>query len=85
MQNLIRELRRREVFRTAGLYIGIAWITIEVADILLPAFEAPEWIMRGLIIAAVVGFPVAAFATGFFMEQMQRMSVAWAAAVRLFS
>ena len=33
---LIRELRRREVFRTAGLYIGIAWLTIEASSVLLP-------------------------------------------------
>jgi tetratricopeptide (TPR) repeat protein len=56
---LIRELRRREVFRTAGLYVGIAWITIEAASVLLPAFEAPEWVMRALIIAAIIGLPVA--------------------------
>ena len=55
---LIRELRRREVFRTAGLYVGIAWIAIEAASVLLPAFEAPEWILRALIIMAIVGLPV---------------------------
>ncbi len=58
MQRLIRELRRREVFRTAGLYVGICWIAIEAASVLLPAFEAPEWLLRALIIAAVIGFPV---------------------------
>jgi tetratricopeptide (TPR) repeat protein len=55
---LIRELRRREVFRTAGLYVGIAWIAIEGASVLLPAFEAPDWILRALIIVAIVGLPV---------------------------
>ncbi len=59
MHRFIKELRRREVFRTAGLYVGITWIAIEAASILLPAFEAPDWIMRALIIAAVIGFPVA--------------------------
>lgn len=58
MQRFLRELRRREVFRTAGLYVGISWITIEAASILLPTFDAPEWIMRALIIAAIVGFPI---------------------------
>ncbi len=58
MFRLIRELRRREVFRTAGLYVGIAWITIEAASVLLPAFEAPEWIMRALIVVAMIGLPV---------------------------
>jgi tetratricopeptide (TPR) repeat protein len=59
MRKLYRELRRREVFRSAGLYVGVAWITIEVASVLLPTFDAPEWILRWLIIVALVGFPVA--------------------------
>jgi tetratricopeptide (TPR) repeat protein len=58
MANLIRELRRREVFRTAGLYVGVAWILIEASSVLLPAFEAPEWVLRALIILAVIGLPV---------------------------
>jgi len=58
MHKLIKELRRREVFRTAGLYVGICWIVIEVSSVFLPAFEAPDWILRALIIAALVGFPI---------------------------
>lgn len=58
MSKLVRELRRREVFRTVGLYVGIAWICIEGASVLLPAFEAPDWILRSLIILAVIGLPV---------------------------
>ncbi len=58
MSKLIRELRRREVFRTTGLYIGAAWILIEGASVLLPAFEAPDWVLRALIIVAVIGLPV---------------------------
>lgn len=58
MKRFLKELRRREVFRTAGFYVGICWIGIEASSILLPTFDAPEWIMRGIIIAAVAGFPV---------------------------
>ena len=58
MKKFIRQLRRREVFRTAGLYVGICWILIEVGSVVLPVFDAPEWILRGAIIAAVAGFPV---------------------------
>jgi len=58
MNNFIRELRRREVFRTAGLYVGICWILIEVGSVLLPVLGAPDWVVRGTIVAAVVGFPV---------------------------
>lgn len=58
MRRFIRELRRREVFRTAGLYIGVCWILIEAASVLLPTFDAPPWIMRAIVIAAIVGFPI---------------------------
>ncbi len=58
MQRLIRELRRRAVFRTAGLYVGVCWIAIEAASVVLPAFDAPDWAMRALIVAAIVGFPI---------------------------
>jgi tetratricopeptide (TPR) repeat protein len=58
MHNLIRELRRREVFRATGLYVGVVWILIEAASVLLPAFDAPEWVMRAIIIVAIIGLPV---------------------------
>jgi tetratricopeptide (TPR) repeat protein len=58
MQRFIRELRRRAVFRTAGLYVGICWIAIEASSIVLPAFGAPEWTIRAVIVAAVIGFPI---------------------------
>lgn len=58
MRKLILELRRREVFRTAGLYVGVCWIAIEVSSVLLPAFDAPEWLMRAIIILALIGFPI---------------------------
>lgn len=59
MRKLVTELRRREVFRTAGLYVGIAWILIEGASVLLPAFDAPAWVLRALIVTAIAGLPVA--------------------------
>ncbi len=58
MSRFFRELRRREVFRTAGLYVGVCWILIEVASVILPTFDAPAWVMRAIIIVTVVGFPV---------------------------
>ena len=58
MRKLIAELRRREVFRTVGLYIGIAWILIEASSVMLPAFGAPEWTLRAVIICAIIGLPI---------------------------
>ena len=56
--NLWQELRRRRVFRTAGLYIVGAWLVIQVADILFSAWGLPETGLRYLFIAAAACFPV---------------------------
>jgi tetratricopeptide (TPR) repeat protein len=58
MLKLIKELRRREVLRTAGLYVGVAWIVVEVSTVLFDAFEAPEWALQAIIILALIGLPV---------------------------
>jgi len=60
LNKFISELRRRQVFRATGLYVGVAWIVLEGADILLPAFEAPEWVFRTLVILAFAGAPITA-------------------------
>lgn len=58
MHRLIKELRRREVFRTAGLYVGVVWIIVEVLSVLFDVYSLPEWVLQGAIILAVVGLPV---------------------------
>jgi len=66
VNRFIKELRRREVFRTAGLYVGICWILIEAAYVLLPTFGAEEWLLRAMVIVAVAGFPVTVVLAWFF-------------------
>jgi adenylate cyclase len=53
---LIVELRRRNVFRMAGLYLVGAWLITQVAGTLLPMFEAPAWISRSVVILLAIGF-----------------------------
>jgi len=64
--NLWQELRRRKVFRTAGLYVVGAWLVIQVADIFFPAWGLPETGLRFLFIAAAALFPVALVFGWFF-------------------
>lgn len=58
MRKLLQELHRRQVFQAAGLYLAASWIIIEVASVVLPTFDAPDWILRTLVVLAVAGFPV---------------------------
>jgi TolB-like protein len=57
--NLWHRLRRRGVVRVALSYLVIAWLVLQVGDVLLDPLGAPPWSMRLLIILAVIGFPVA--------------------------
>jgi TolB-like protein/Tfp pilus assembly protein PilF len=55
-RTLFAELKRRNVIRMAGLYLIGAWLLTQVASTLLPAFDAPSWALRGLIITLALGF-----------------------------
>ncbi len=50
------ELKRRNVIRVAGLYLVGAWLLIQIASTMLPAFDVPAWALRGLIIILALGF-----------------------------
>jgi len=56
--SLFSELKRRGVFPIAAAYAVTAWLLIQIADVLLSAFAAPEWILRAGIIILALGFPV---------------------------
>ena len=57
--SIVSELRRRQVFRAAAWYGGLAWLAVEVADTVFPRFGLPEWSVRAVIVAAVLGLPLA--------------------------
>ena len=53
---LLKELQRRNVIRVAGLYLVSAWLLVQVADVLLPTFEAPGWVLKSLVLVLAIGF-----------------------------
>jgi adenylate cyclase len=52
---LIAELKRRNVFRVALFYVVSAWLIIEVAETVLPLFDVPDGVLRGLVVLLVIG------------------------------
>ena len=59
MASMLQELKRRNVFRVAGLYLVVAWLLMQIATILESALKLPDW-FDGLVTALVLlGFPVA--------------------------
>ena len=56
---LWHRLRERGVVRVAVSYLVIAWLVLQVGDVLLDPLGAPPWAMQLLIVSAAIGFPVA--------------------------
>ena len=56
MAKLLDELKRRKVFRVAAVYAVVAWVLIQVADVVLPTFGAPEWVSQTIIFLFTLGF-----------------------------
>jgi TolB-like protein/Tfp pilus assembly protein PilF len=56
-RSLFAELKRRNVFRAAILYIGAVWALAQGISQLGPSVGLPEWTTRWFLVAAVVGFP----------------------------
>ena len=53
------EGRRRGVFRVGGLYVAGAFVVLQLGEIVLPAFNAPEWALQTLVVFVFLGLPVA--------------------------
>ena len=63
---LLAELKRRNVIRVAGLYLVAAWLVVQVAGTLLPAFDVSAEAMRALVIVLALGFVPALVAAWIF-------------------
>ncbi|HET9982493.1 MAG TPA: hypothetical protein VFQ38_02855 [Longimicrobiales bacterium] len=55
----LAELKRRHVYRVAAVYVVVAWAVIQAATTALPYLNVPTWVIRGIIVLAMAGFPVA--------------------------
>lgn len=58
-RNFFSELRRRNVYKIAAAYAVVGWLLIQIATQVLPIFEIPNWALRVVVLAIIVGFPIA--------------------------
>lgn len=58
LANFFREVWRRHVLQVALPYCVVGWLLIEVSEVVLQAFEAPNWMMQTILIAFLVGLPI---------------------------
>jgi len=64
--NIMGELKRRNVFRVALLYLVTSWLIVQVAETVLPLFDVPDSFLRGIILLLAVGLvPALVFSWAF--------------------
>src|SRR6266516_219611 len=59
--SLFSELKRRHVDKVALVYAVVSWLLIEVAWILLPTVDAPEWMLPAFVVLIALGFVITVF------------------------
>ena len=59
IDNFFSELKRRNVYKVAVAYAVVGWLLVQVATQVFPFFEIPNWAVRLVVLAIVIGFPVA--------------------------
>ncbi len=59
--SFIDELKRRNVFRVGIAYVVLAWLTAQVADLVLDNIAAPHWLMQAILLLLGLGLPLALF------------------------
>lgn len=55
---LANEIRRRKVLRVVAFYAVSAWLALQVGEVTFEPLGFPDWSMRALIIATIMGFPI---------------------------
>ena len=52
---LLSELKRRHVFKSTIAYLAIAWVIIQIASIVLPTFNSPDYAVKIIIYLFSIG------------------------------
>jgi TolB-like protein/NOL1/NOP2/fmu family ribosome biogenesis protein len=61
LNQLLNELKRRNVFRVGVAYIVGAWLLAQVAELALDSFDAPGWVIKTILLLLALGLPISLF------------------------
>jgi adenylate cyclase len=59
MRKFLQEVKRRNVFRVAIVYVIAGWLTMQVVDVMFPALNIPDWVTSLVAALLLIGFPFA--------------------------
>ena len=66
LPGVLKELRRRNMFRVAGVFAVVGWLLVQVAGALESAIGLPEWFDGFVIATLIIAFPVTMVVTWAF-------------------
>jgi TolB-like protein/tetratricopeptide (TPR) repeat protein len=66
MNGLLDKLKQRNVFKVSFAYIVVSWLIIQVVSIISPILEIPDYFAKMVLIAIIIGFPLAVLFTWAF-------------------
>ena len=56
--SFFKELKRRSVFKVGIAYIVVAWVIMQVADVILANIEMPDWVFGVILLLLAIAFPL---------------------------
>ncbi len=56
--SFFNELKQRNVFKVSIVYLVVGWLLIQVAEVVAPQMNLPEWTPRMITFVVMLGFPV---------------------------
>ena len=62
--SIFSEAMRRHVFRVGAAYLVVAWLLLQISDVLLPALQLPDWtvtFVTMLLAAPIFGWVASTF------------------------
>ncbi len=59
--SLLKELKRRNVFRVGIAYIVVAWLMAQVLQLIFDSFGTPDWVMKTVLVLLATGLPFVLF------------------------
>jgi len=62
----LSELKRRNVFRMAVLYVVASWLIMQVAEVIIGLANLPDWVGPSILGLLALGFPIALIFSWFY-------------------
>ena len=64
--SFLSELKRRQIYRGGVMYVVAGWVIVQVVTTVFPYFDIPSWAIRLVVVAIMLGFPIALVALWMF-------------------